>query len=372
MAADTSTVLITGVAGNLGSRLIPLLRGEKIIGVDFQLPLVAPAYPFHQLDLGDESSCGKIASLLIEKKVQSVIHLAFVLDPLRTAILDHDRMWRINVAGTARVLEAIAEANRMGGNVGKLVHLSSVAVYGPNLPAPATEETPLRAHTLAYAVHKKEADEVVRSRAEALGNCKVFVLRPHIFTGRSMQNYMVGALRGTAYGVGRLGRRLERKGSRLPLLLPYGKKYLEHKLQFIHVDDMARLIAHIVKHSNPAERITVLNVAGHGDAMTIAECARLANSQIKRFPTRMLSRAIIKMMWSLGVSSIPPDAFPYLVGSYTMDTGKLRKFLGPNYTEVIRHTNREALLDTLAGIPEPVRATEKTEKNQKTEKALTN
>ena len=371
MASDTSTVLITGVAGNLGSRLIPLLRGEKIIGVDFQLPLVAPTYTFYQLDLGDESSCGKLASLLVEKKVQSVVHLAFVLDPLRTAVLNRDRMWRINVAGTARVLEAIAEANRMGGNVAKLVHLSSVAVYGPDLPAPATESTPLHAHTLAYALDKKEADEVVRSRAEALGNCKVFVLRPHIFTGPTMQNYMVGALRGMAYGVGRLGRRLERKGSRLPLLLPYGKKYLDHKIQFIHVDDMARLIAFIVKHSNPAERVTVLNVAARGDAMTIAQCAQLANSEIKRFPTRILSRAVIKMMWLLGVSSIPPDAFPYLVGSYTMDTTRLRKFLGPNYTEVIRHTNEEAFLDNLAGIPESVRAAQNAEKTQKAEKALT-
>ena len=372
MPSDTSTVLVTGVAGNLGSRLLPLLRDDKIIGVDFHLPLVAPAYPFYQLDLGEESSCGKIASLLIEKRVHSVVHLAFVLDPLRTAVLDRDRMWRINVAGTARVLEAIAEANRMGGHVSKLVHLSSVAVYGPDLAAPATEDTPLHAHTLAYAVHKREADEVVRSRAESLGNCKVFVLRPHIFAGPSMQNYMVGALRGTAYGVGRLGRRLERKSARLPLLLPYGKKYLEHKLQFIHVDDMARLITFIVRHSNPTERLTILNVAARGDAMTIGECARLANSEIKRWPTRTLSRAVIKMMWSLGISSIPPDAFPYLVGSYTMDTARLRKFLGPNYPEVIRHTNHEAFLDNLAGIPETVTAPEKTQKREKTQNALTN
>src|SRR5262249_39403335 len=162
-----------------------------------------------------------------------------------------------------------------------LVHLSSVAVYGPSLTAPATEESPLRAHTLAYAVHKREADEVVRSRAEGLGSCKVFVLRPHIFTGKSMQNYMLGAVRGTGYGKGYFGRRLERDGSRLPLLLPYGKKYLSHKLQFIHVDDAARLIAFIVRQSTPTDRVTILNVAGRGEAMTIAECAQLANSEVK-------------------------------------------------------------------------------------------
>jgi nucleoside-diphosphate-sugar epimerase len=359
MATNTPTILITGVAGNLANRLIPLLAGFNLIGVDFHEPSPAPKYDFYQLDLGEESSCGKIASLLTEKRVQSVIHLAFVLDPLRTGVLDTGRMWRINVAGTARVLEAIAEANRMGGNVSKLIHLSSVAVYGPDLARPATEESPLRAHTLAYAVHKREADEVVRSRAEALGACKVFVLRPHIFAGRSMQNYMVGALRGTAYGKSWLGRRLERKGSRLPLLLPYGKKYLAHKLQFIHVDDVARLITFIVTHSNPTERVMILNVAGRGDAMTIAECAQLANAEVKRFLTRMVCRAVIKMMWRLGVSSIPPDAFPYLVGSYTMDTTRLRKFLGSNYTDVIRHTNMEAFLDNLSGLPEPVSTAEK-------------
>jgi len=352
MPADAPTVLITGVAGNLGTRLVPQLGDFKIIGVDFHEPSLSAKYDFYQLDLGDEISCREMATILIEKRVGAVIHLAFVLDPLRTGVLDRERMWRINVAGTARVLEAIAEANRMGGQVSKLVYLSSVSVYGPDLSLQVAEEHPLRAHTLTYAVHKKEADEVVRSRAEGLGGCKIFLLRPHIFTGPSVQNYMVGALRGTAYGSGRIARRLERKGTRLPLLLPYGKKYLGHKLQFIHVDDMARLLAFIVKHSNPSEKVTILNVAGRGDALTIADCARLAQSEIKRLPTRALCRRVIKMMWALGISSIPPDAFPYLVGSYTMDTTRLRKFLGHNYTEVVRYTNQEAFLDNLAGISE--------------------
>jgi hypothetical protein len=73
----------------------------------------------------------------------------------------------------------------------------------------------------------------------------------------------------------------------------------------------------------------------------------------------MLCRRVIKMMWSLGVSSIPPDAFPYLVGSYTMDTTRLRKFLGSNYTDVIRYTNIDAFLDNLAALPEPARPAEK-------------
>jgi nucleoside-diphosphate-sugar epimerase len=350
MSNSKPTVLITGVAGNLGSRLVPLLAACNVIGADFHASSNSAVQSFHQLDLGEESACAELARLLLERKVDGVVHLAFVLDPLRTGVLNRERMWRINVAGTARVLEAIAEANRMGGNVGKLIHLSSVSVYGPDLDRPATEAHPLEAHTLSYALHKKEADEVVRARAGALGNCKVFLLRPHIFVGQSMENYMVGALRGTAFGKGRLGRRLERKGQRLPLLLPVGRKYPEHKLQFIHVDDIARLIAFLLRHSRPAEQVTILNVAGRGDPLSVADCARMANSQIKRIPTRLLCRSIIRLMWSLGISSIPPDAFPYMVGSYTMDTTHLRNFLGPKYNQVIQYTNQDAFLDNIAGV----------------------
>jgi len=65
-----------------------------------------------------------------------VVHLAFVLDPVRAGVLDIDRMWQINVAGTARVLEAVSETNRNGYNtVRKFIHLSSVPPTAPNCPA---------------------------------------------------------------------------------------------------------------------------------------------------------------------------------------------------------------------------------------------
>ena len=38
-------------------------------------------------------------------------------------------------------------------------------MYGPDLPAPATEESAFGAHTLPYAIHKKESDEVVQQRS---------------------------------------------------------------------------------------------------------------------------------------------------------------------------------------------------------------
>src|SRR5437588_7219872 len=150
-------------------------------------------------------------------------------------------MWQINVAGTARVMEAITEANRVGDDViRQFIFPSSVSAYGPNLPAPATEESALAAHTLPYAIHKKQSDEVVRQRSPALRGCSVYILRPHIFAGASVENYLLGAFRGTVNGKSERASKLREQGKRLPCMFPTGPQYLANKIQFIHVYDMSR------------------------------------------------------------------------------------------------------------------------------------
>ena len=52
----------------------------------------------------------------------------------------------------------------------------------------------MAAHTLPYAIHKKQSDEVVQQRAPALRGCSVYILRPHIFAGASVENYLSGSL----------------------------------------------------------------------------------------------------------------------------------------------------------------------------------
>jgi hypothetical protein len=51
-------------------------------------------------------------------------------------------------------------------------------------------------------------------------------------------------------------------------------------------------------------------------------------------------------MWKLGISGVPPDALPYILGSYTMNTLRLQKYLGQGYKTVIRYTVAEALADS--------------------------
>lgn len=340
-------VVLTGVSGNLGMRLLPLLGRYTVIGVDVNPPKTDCPLQFESLDLGEESSTRTLYELLRDTHAYSVIHLAFVIDPVRTGVLDVDRMWRINVAGTARVMEAITEVNRSSDDgIKQFIFPSSVSAYGPDLAAPATEDTPLAAHTLPYAIHKKESDDVVRQRCSSLRGCSVYILRPHIFAGATVENYLMGAFRGTPNGKSDRAQKMRADGKRLPCMLPRGQKYLANRLQFIHVDDMARVLDHILQREPEPQRLTVLNVAGSGEPLSFAQCIEMAHAKLIRVPGKWAMRQVLRFLWKHRISAIPPEALPYMTGEYIMNTDRLRRFLGPEYEHVIRYSIRDAFVDS--------------------------
>lgn len=349
MANRKPSILVTGVSGNLGLRLLPELTGYEIIGVDLNPPQTNLPLRFVRMDLGEEESCRELMLLLRESQITAVLHLAFVLDPVRSGVLDLDRMWRINVAGTARVLEAVGEANRNEATVWKVIIPSSVTVYGPDLPEPATEEAPFAAHTLPYAVHKMEVEKVLRQRAPGLRSCSVYSLRSHIFAGKVMDNYILGAFRGTPNGPGKRAAKMRSQGKRLPCLLPSGKRYVENRMQFVHVDDVARLISYILRRTEPeTQRLTVLNVAGRGAPVSLARCFEIARTRALRLPGKAAFRLALNLVWKLGISATPPQSAPYITGEYLMDTERLREFLGADYEKVMRYTVEEAFEDSFS------------------------
>src|SRR6266853_1120185 len=347
------TVVVTGISGNLGTRLLPQLGEFNVIGLDVNPPVTDLPLQFERMDVGTEESCRQLYLLLRESRAEAVIHLAFVLDPVRADVLDLDRMWHINVAGTARVMEAITEANHEETIIRKFVFPSSVSVYGSDLTGPATEEHPLGAHTLPYAMHKMECDRVVQQRAPALRGCSAYMLRPHIFAGASVENYMVDAFKGTPNGRSDRAAKMRGRGKRLPCLLPHGRQYLDHRIQFVHVDDMARLITHILHKTEPeSQRLTVMNVAGRGDPLTFERCVEVANARLLRVPGKLAFRTALQMLWRLGIVAIPPDAAPHMTGEHIVNTDRLQKFLGTNYEDVIRYTIAEAFADCFkAAVP---------------------
>lgn len=350
MATAKPTILVTGVSGNLGRRLLAQLSGYSVVGIDLTPP-PDPLERFVPIDLGKEESTHELHLLMRELHPVSVVHLAFVIDPQRTGVLDVDRMWQINVSGTARVMEAITETNRVSGTiVRQFIFPSSVSAYGSDMPAAVTEEAPLHGHTLPYAIHKRESDLVVQQRAPSLRGCGVFILRPHIFAGSTVDNYLMGAFRGTPNGKSSRAARMRQTGQRLPCMLPYGQKYLDNKIQFVHVDDMARLIAWILEREPEAQRLTTLNVAARGDSMTFAQCIQAARAKLIRVPGQWSMKLVLQFLWNRRISAIPPDAVPYMTGQYIMNTDRLKRFLGADYERVITMTNVEAFADSIQGL----------------------
>jgi nucleoside-diphosphate-sugar epimerase len=352
--AQKPTILLTGVSGNLGLRVLEFLPDFDVIGVDTRAPEDSSRLAlFEKVDLAEERSCDQLLELLRRYRPEGVAHLAFAGDTLHLKSFDREKMWHTNVAGTGRVLEAVSEHNRMLGGVHRFVYPSTALLYGPSLSKPIAEDATLQSNPLLYAVHKRETDITVQARAKSL-KCKTYILRLQPFAGPGVKNIFLSALRGLPVGEGRLAARLRRRGTRFPLVLPSNGDYLQHKFQCVHVDDAARLVAFIFSRHQSDPALNILNVAGKGDPVTLGVAARIAQCEIKRVPGRRASRMLLRFLWNLGVSDVPPEALPYLLGSSVLDMARLRIFLGEDYRKVMHYTCEEALAETFAsprGVP---------------------
>src|SRR6266700_2390360 len=321
MAEGPPAIVVTGISGNLGRRLLPMLSGFRVVGVDFRLPETNLPIQFTKMDLGLESSCLEFLQLLRDVRPVAVVHLAFVMD-------------------------AVSEANREWPMVEKFIFMSSVSAYGPDLSRAAAETSPLAAHTYIYGVHKMEADRVVQQRSPALRGCSVYILRPHIFAGASVDNYFMEAFRGVPGGASKRAVRMRERGTRLPCMLPSGTQYLQNRIQFVHIDDVARLVTHVLKKTEPeAQRLTILNVAGRGEPLTYEQCVQVAKAKLVRVPTKRIFELVLRFLWNRKISTIPPDVAPDMTSDTVMDTTRLQEFLGTEYKNVIRYPIADAFGD---------------------------
>lgn len=97
-----------------------------------------------------------------------------------------DEQRQINVQGTRHLLEAAA-----GAGVRRVVHLSSMAVHGYQLPPVLSEDTPLNFRSDAYGISKAEGEAVAFERGLALG-VEVVALRPTLVYGPRSPVWLLG------------------------------------------------------------------------------------------------------------------------------------------------------------------------------------
>lgn len=155
-------VFVTGGRGFIGRALLErwCASGWDVAGVD------RDADPELGVVAGDTLEPGAWAGLL--EGVDVVVHTAAIVSNSAPA----DAIWKVNVLGTRRVLEAAT-----GARAGRFIHLSSVAAFGFCLPEAADETHPVRPNGNTY-VDTKIASEQVVLQAHAAGEIECTIIRP--------------------------------------------------------------------------------------------------------------------------------------------------------------------------------------------------
>jgi threonine 3-dehydrogenase len=146
MRPHAMKVLITGAGGQLGPDLVDTLRerGYTVIASDIAVqPDRVRAHGWHHLDVTDRNA---VFGLFRMVQPEIVFHLAAILSARGEEVPQHT--YSVNQSGTFNVLEACRETG-----VRQMLFTSSIAVYGPGLPDPTPDTSPLQPTTM-YGVTK--------------------------------------------------------------------------------------------------------------------------------------------------------------------------------------------------------------------------
>ncbi len=179
--------LVTGGSGYIGSRLVEQLGSredtERILIADVRPPRsFRPKTEWAELDVRDAAAT---RDLVARERPDVLIHLAFVLNPIK----DEQLMYDIDVNGTHNVLEAASQAG-----VEHVLVTSSTTAYGafPDNPVPITEDWPVRGvAAFEYARDKTESDRLCQLWALRHPERTMTIVRPCIVFGPNVDNYLV-------------------------------------------------------------------------------------------------------------------------------------------------------------------------------------
>ncbi len=297
---------ITGAAGYFGRKIIERMENnekcERIIGIsrrkfvhDFE------KLEYHRMDVRDE----KLKNLFERNDVDTIIHLAFVLNPIH----DEDEMHEINVGGTKNVLRI---AKEIGAK--KIIITSSTMVYGawPDNPEYLTEDSPMRGHpTYYYNRDKVEIEKLCRKFSMEYEGV-LTILRPCLVLGPSVDHFYSRLLNWPF----------------LPLV--DGKN---PDMQFIHEDDLARAYEIFTMNDLPG----VFNIVGRG-TMKWREVIETAGKRAVKMPNAVL-RPLLAALWHLRLTEFPPQILDFIRYRWVASGEKAAKEAG----FVAKYTTRQAL-----------------------------
>jgi nucleoside-diphosphate-sugar epimerase len=316
-------VVVTGGSGNVGTSVLRALSLDgqvaDVVGVARRMPtLQIPKTEWVAADI----VCDDLVRIF--RGADAVVHLAWAIQPSR----DPDELHRINVDGTARVFEAVAEAG-----VPTLVYASSIGAYSPGPKDRAVKEDwPTDGiRTSFYSRHKAASERTLDDFERRHPEVRCVRLRPGlIFKAASASEQR------RLFGGPLIPTSLMRPG-----LIPVVPDHPRLRFQAVHADDVAE-----------AYRLAVVSPQARGAYNVAAEpvldpdrLAQLLKARKVPVPAVVL-RAAAAVTWRLRLQPSPEGWVDMAFGVPIMDTSRIRDELGWE----ARKSSGDALLELLAGM----------------------
>ena len=305
-------IAITGVSGYIGSKLLSRLDKSEFVDTIVGIDVKPPKIDSRKLKFYCQDISKPFDAIFIENKVDSAVHLAFVLKPTH----DKRNARQVDIAGMMNFRDA---CNQTG--VRHILYLSSHTVYGanPDNPPYFDEDSTLRPLSgFQYSEDKVEAEGILTDFARSDKNIRLTIIRSCPVIGPDAKGSIVNSMF-------------------TPVMIRIAG--YDPSLQFIHEDDLVELMIAFIK----GEKAGVFNAAGNGE-IRYSETAVLAKKKMLALPGSLLY-FLLRWSWALRLQSeSPTSGLEFIKYPPLVSTGKVKTELGFQF----RHSSKEAAVSFLS------------------------
>lgn len=296
MNLTESTFFITGASGFIGGRLCEILQPKcKRIVTLVRNPI--DGFRLQQLGIsvaiGDVCDSSTLASAM--RGCDFVCHLAVGHGSLQEAT-------KVNVDGTRIILEAARQSG-----VKRVLHLSTIAVHGGDLPDLVDEEFPLVEKGNVYELTKAKAERLVEQCRNEYDQ-DVVVIRPTLVYGPGSETWTVRIVERLRYD---------------EMLLIEAARGIAN---LIYVDDLVELILMAATHPNAKKQTFIANGT---EKVTWRDYLLAYSGMLGKRPPRCVSSGTSAALASFGIWHFRFTRIPMLVTELDQRLQRNKTFFTP-------------------------------------------
>ena len=145
-------ILVTGSSGQIGSEIVPLLRGkygvDNVVASDLRMESESQHNgPFETIDVREGEALEKVVDAY---EIDTIFHLASLLSAMGEK--NPDLAWSVNIEGLRNVLQ-LARTKQL-----RLFWPSTIAVFGSNTPRRATPQETFFDPQTIYGITKRSGE----------------------------------------------------------------------------------------------------------------------------------------------------------------------------------------------------------------------